>query len=200
MSGIQDDTLKSMHNTLIKNYNPLVVLIDMSTQATAGKNSTVSDIIYYETMKALGVTSCNDPKVLEFMLLVHESDKYGEFCAKVKEVQPKEWKDIQNNALIANRVIAKIAPQLLPDYFSTELDYLNLKIDSMESEEQRLDRIYKMVKKFKNNDRIIFVLDEVGQFIASDEKLILNLQGIMQIMKDKFHGNVRLIATAPSVI
>lgn len=200
MSRIQDDTLKAMHNTLIKNFNPLVVLIDMSTQATAGKNSTVSDIIYYETMKALGVTSCNDPKVLEFMLLVHESNKYEEFCAKVKDVQPKEWKDIQNNALIANRVIAKIAPQLLPEYFSTEYDYLNLKIDSMESEEQRLDRIYKMVKKFKNNDRIIFVLDEVGQFIASDEKLILNLQGIMQILKDKFHGDVWLIATAQQTL
>lgn len=200
MSRIQDDTLKAMHNTLIKNYNPLVVLIDMSTQATAGKNSTVSDIIYYETMKALGVTSCNDPKVLEFMLLVHESDKYKEFCAMVKDVQPKEWKDIQNNALIANRVIAKIAPKLLPEYFSKEEDYLNLRIDSIESEEQRLDRIYKMVKKFKSNDRIIFVLDEVGQFIASDEKLILNLQGLMQIMKDKFHGDVWLIATAQQTL
>ncbi len=200
MSRIQDASLKAMHNTLIKTYNPLVILIDMSTQATAGKNSTVSDIVYYETMKALGVTSCNDPKVLEFLLLVHEQDKYEEFCEKVKEIQSKEWKDIQNNALIANMIISRIAPRIFPDLFPNESAYLNLKIESMENEEERFDRIYKMVKKFKGKDRIIFVLDEVGQFIAPDEKLILNMQGVMQILKDKFKGKVWLIATAQQTL
>lgn len=200
MSRIQDDELKTMHKALIQRYNPLVVLIDMSTQATAGRNSSVSDIIYYETMKALGVTSSNDPKVLEFMLLLHERGKYDIFCEKVKTIQSHEWKDIQDNALIANRIIAKLAPEIFPDLFSSEKDYSDLKVDSMASEEQRFDRISKMVKQFKGNDKIIFVLDEVGQFIASDQKLILNVQGVMQILKDKFHGDIWLIATAQQTL
>lgn len=200
MSRIQDEDLRIQHRTLVQRYNPLVVLIDMSTQATAGKSSKVSDIIYYETMKALGITTSNDPKVLEFMLLVYEYDKYDQLCEFVRQTYKSEWVNLQDNGLFANRIIAKAAPILFPDLFSSEEDYTKLQVDSMENEVERFKKIKKFVKKFKNKDKIIFVLDEVGQFIASDKELILNLQGVMHILKDNFKGDVWLIATAQQTL
>ena len=35
-------------------------MIDLSTQSVAGKIANVSDIVYYETLKLLGVTKCTD--------------------------------------------------------------------------------------------------------------------------------------------
>ncbi len=200
MSRIQDEDLRVQHRALVQRYNPLVVLIDMSTQATAGKSSKVSDIIYYETMKALGITTSNDPKVLEFMLLVYEYDKYNQLCDFVKQTTKFDWTTLQDNNLVANRIIAKAAPVLFPDLFSTEEDYTKLQVDSIENEVERFQKIKKFVKKFKNKDKIIFVLDEVGQFIAADKELILNLQGIMHILKDNFKGEVWLIATAQQTL
>ena len=200
MSRIQDEDLRLRHRALVKHYDPLVILIDMSTQSIAGKSSKVSDIIYYETMKALGVTTSSDPKVLEYMLLVYEQDKYDQLCDFVKENYHREWKDLQDNGVFANRILAKSAPILFPELFSTEDDYNKMRVDSIENEEDRFKKIKRFVKRFKNKDRIIFVLDEVGQFIAADEDLILNLQGIMHILKDNFKGDVWLIATAQQTL
>ena len=200
MSRIQDEDLRLRHRALVKHYDPLVILIDMSTQSIAGKSSKVSDIIYYETMKALGVTTSSDPKVLEYMLLVYEQDKYDQLCEFVLNNYHREWKDLQDNGVFANRILAKSAPILFPDLFSSEDDYNKMRVESIENEEERFKKIKRFVKKFKNKDRIIFVLDEVGQFIAADNELILNLQGIMHILKDNFKGDVWLIATAQQTL
>ena len=200
MSRIQDDALKAFHKTLIQKFNPLVILIDLSTQARAGKVSPVSDIIYYETMKLLGITSCDDPKILEFVLLLKEHGKFDEFCKLIEEKEHKKWTDVQNNKVIANIYAAKYAPSVLPEYFSSKEDFLNLKIDSIENEADRWKRVKKMVKDITNHDKIIYVLDEVGQYVASDINLILNVQGIMQNLKDQFEGDVWVIATAQQTL
>ena len=200
MSRIQDEDLRIRHRALVQRYDPLVILIDMSTQSIAGKSSKVSDIIYYETMKALGVTTSSDPKVLEYMLLVYDQDKYNQLCEFVSSNYHREWKDLQDNGVFANRILAKSAPILFPELFSSEDDYTKMQVDSIENEEERFKKIKRFVKKFKNKDRIIFVLDEVGQFIAADEDLILNLQGIMHILKDNFKGDVWLVATAQQTL
>ena len=200
MSRIQDDALKAFHKTLIQKFNPLVILIDLSTQARAGKVSPVSDIIYYETMKLLGITSCDDPKILEFVLLLKEHGKFDEFCKLMEEKEHKKWTDVQNNKVIANIYAAKYAPSVLPEYFSSKEDFLNLKIDSIENEADRWKRVKKMVKDITNHDKIIYVLDEVGQYVASDINLILNVQGIMQNLKDQFEGDVWVIATAQQTL
>lgn len=43
-------------------------------------------------------------------------------------------------------------------------------------------------------------MDEVGQYVASNVELILNVQGMMQIFKDEFRGNVWVIATAQQTL
>ena len=72
MNRIGDSTLKTLHRTIIQKYNPLVILIDLTTEATAGKmDSTVSDIIYYETLKQLGI-KVTDPKLMYFISRLEE--------------------------------------------------------------------------------------------------------------------------------
>lgn len=43
-------------------------------------------------------------------------------------------------------------------------------------------------------------MDEVGRYVASNVELILNVQGMMQIFKDEFRGNVWVIATAQQTL
>ena len=200
MSRINDTRITQMHHTIINRNNPEVVMIDLSTQSTAGRTSKVSDIVYLETLKLLGITKCSDQKVMFFVDLLHSEGKYDEFCRLVEEEKHKRWQDVEANDLIANLFAAEYAPRLLPAYFSDSGSYNNINLNSALNEKDRFTRLYNLVKKETGKENIIFVLDEVGQYVASNVELILNVQGMMQIFKDEFRGKVWVIATAQQTL
>ncbi len=200
MNRINDTRITQMHRTIINRNNPEVVMIDLSTQSTAGKTSMVSDIVYFETLKLLGITKCSDQKVMFFIDLLHAEGKYDEFCRLVEEEKRKRWQDVESNDLIANLFAAEFAPRLLPAYFSDSDSYNNINLNSALNEKDRFTRLYNLVKQKTGKENIIFVLDEVGQYVASNVSLILNVQGMMQIFKDEFRGKVWVIATAQQTL
>ena len=200
MSRINDVSITAMHKTIIARHNPQVVMIDLSTQNPGGKIALVSDIVYYETLKLLGITSSSDQKVMSFIDMLHSEGKYDEFCQLVENEKKKSWKAVESNDLIANMFAAEYAPRLLPAYFPDSDSYNRIVIDSAENEKERFCRLIKLIKERTGHDRVIFVLDEVGQYVASNVDLILNVQGMMQIFKDEFRGNVWVIATAQQTL
>lgn len=200
MSRIHDTAITAMHRTIISRHNPEVVMIDLSTQSVAGKVSTASDIVYFETLKLLGITKSTDQKVMCFVDMLHSEGKYEEFCSIVQEEKHKKWEDVESSDLAANLIVSSLAPRLLPVYFPDSESYNNINLTSALNEKERFTRLYKLVKEKTGKDKLIFVLDEVGQYIASNVDLILNLQGMMQIFKDEFRGKVWVIATAQQTL
>ena len=198
MNRIEDNALKTLHRAIIQKYDPMVILIDLTTEATAGITSTVSDIMYYETLKLIGIKA-TDPKLMDFVSILQEEGKYDEFCDMVKD-KGKDWESIQSKKLIANKYAAKFAHKVLPQYFSSAEEYNAIKVDSVENETDRFKRLCALVKQKYGKERIIYVLDEVGQYVAASEDLIRSMQGTMQILKSQFKGNVWLIATAQQTL
>ena len=200
MSRINDVGITAMHKTIIARHNPQVVMIDLSVQNPGGKIALVSDIVYYETLKLLGITTSSDQKVMCFIDMLHSEGKYDEFCQLVETEKKKSWKAVESNDLIANMFAAEYAPRLLPAYFPDSDSYNRIVINTAENEKERFTRLIKLIKEKTGHDRVIFVLDEVGQYVASNVELILNVQGMMQIFKDEFRGNVWVIATAQQTL
>lgn len=200
MSRINDVGITAMHKTIIARHNPQVVMIDLSVQNPGGKIALVSDIVYYETLKLLGITTSSDQKVMCFIDMLHSEGKYDEFCQLVETEKKKSWKAVESNDLIANMFAAEYAPRLLPAYFPDSDSYNRIVINSAENEKERFTRLIKLIKEKTGHDKVIFVLDEVGQYVASNVELILNVQGMMQIFKDEFRGNVWVIATAQQTL
>lgn len=200
MSRINDTAITAMHHTIIARHNPQVIMIDLSTQSRGGKVIPVSDVVYYETIKLLGITNCSDQKVICFIDLLHAEGKYDEFCRLVQEEKKKPWSSMETNDLIANLTCAEYAPRLLPAYFPDSDSYNRISIESAENEKERFVRLMKLIKEKTGNDKVVFVLDEVGQYVASNINFILNVQGMMQIFKDEFRGSVWVIATAQQTL
>ena len=200
MSRINDVGITAMHKTIIARHNPQVVMIDLSVQNPGGKIALVSDIVYYETLKLLDITSSSDQKVMSFIDMLHSEGNYDEFCQLVETEKKKSWKAVESNDLIANMFAAEYAPRLLPAYFPDSDSYNRIVINTAENEKERFTRLIKLIKEKTGHDRVIFVLDEVGQYVASNVELILNVQGMMQIFKDEFRGNVWVIATAQQTL
>lgn len=200
MSRIQDTAITAMHKTIISRHNPQVVMLDLSTQSVAGKIANVSDIVYYETLKLLGITKSTDQKVMCFIDMLHNEGKYDEFCRLVETEKGKTWESVESNDLAANLIAQSLAPRVLPAYFPDSASFKEINLTSAQNEKERFTRLYNLVKEKTGKDKIIFVLDEVGQYVASNIDLILNVQGMMQIFKDEFRGNVWVIATAQQTL
>ena len=64
----------------------------------------------------------------------------------------------------------------------------------------KIDNIDKIEDKFTKQKKILFILDEVGQYAASDHSLILNLDGLAKNIKLYGGGNAFLIATAQQTL
>ena len=200
MSRIQDTAITQMHKTIIKRHNPEVVMIDLSTQSVAGKVANVTDIVYFETLKLLNITKCSDQKVMCFIDMLHNEGKYEEFLELVKTEGKMSWESIETNDLMANMTAARFAPRLLPAFFSDSESFMKMTLNSALNEKERFHRLYKLIQEKTGHDKVIFVLDEVGQYISSNIDLILNVQGMMHILKDEFRGKVWVIATAQQTL
>ena len=200
MSRINSVAITAMHKTIISRHHPLVVMIDLSNQSVAGKFSTVTDTVYYETLKQLNITRCQDQKVMSFIDMLHSEGKYEQFLQLVESEKGRPWSSMEDNNLKANRIAAEYAPRLLPAFFPDSESYKNITIDSAENEKERFVRLIKLIKEKTGRETVIFVLDEVGQRIANNVDLILNVQGMMHVFKDEFRGNVWVIATAQQTL
>ncbi len=200
MSRINSVAITAMHKTIISRHHPLVVMIDLSNQSVAGKFSTVTDTVYYETLKQLNITRCQDQKVMSFIDMLHSEGKYEQFLQLVESEKGRPWSSMEDNNLKANRIAAEYAPRLLPAFFPDSESYKNITIDSAENEKERFVRLIKLIKEKTGRKKVIFVLDEVGQRIANNVDLILNVQGMMHVFKDEFRGNVWVIATAQQTL
>ncbi len=200
MSRIQDPTIAALHKAIISRHNPQVIMIDLTNKSHAGEVTSVSDIVYYETLKQLGISKCKDKKVLAFIDLLHSENKYDEFFNVILQERNISKEKFESNDLLASSVIAQYAPRILPAIFPDSASYNNISLHSAMSEDERFQRLYELIKKKTNNDKVIFVLDEVGNYIASDTYLIDNVQGMMQTFKDRFRGKVWVIATAQQTL
>jgi len=200
MSRINSVAITAMHKTIISRHHPLVVMIDLSNQSVAGKFSTVTDTVYYETLKQLNITRCQDQKVMSFIDMLHSEGKYEQFLQLVESEKGRPWSSMEDNNLKANRIAAEYAPRLLPAFFPDSESYKNITIDSAENEKERFVRLIKLIKEKTGREKVIFVLDEVGQYVASNVELILNVEGMMHVFKDEFRGNVWVIATAQQTL
>lgn len=200
MNRIDEPGIKAMHNTIVKQYNPMVVMIDLTTQAQVGKKSNVSDIIYYETLKSLGVSISSDAIIIDFNALLRSEGRYEEFTKLLKERKGKDWEGVQRNALIAKSYASELAHEMFPDIFISKDSLRTMSSQPIENEQERVVRLIELVKQKTDNDKVLFILDEVGGYVSHNEDLITNLQGLMQILKDQFKGKVWLIGTAQQTL
>ena len=70
----------------------------------------------------------------------------------------------------------------------------------MSSDKQKVEELLATIRKITGKENIIFIIDEVGQYIAAKNSLILSLQGTLENLKDIGQGKAWLLATAQQTL
>lgn len=197
---INNTKVTQLLKTIIARHNPTVFLIDLATQQISGYDlAPVSTIIYNEVMKWAGYASEGKTALLERTLEM--DDKLDEFKRIVSEEFKETWDVIKEKDILKAKGIAQIlASRFYPNIWRDPEDFNVMQIDDIESERERMSKMLDLIRKKSGRDKVLFIIDEVGQYISAKDELILKLQGTLETLKDIGQGKAWLLATAQQTL
>lgn len=194
-----DQPLQQRLKTVAKKYPLSVILVDLSTDSLAQAGvAKISSVLYNRVLQWAGFSK--DQKIAHFEFMLEKEGRYDELRSFVREQHGKEWDEVHNNPILGNKIASKAAVQFYPTVFPTEKDFSNLRIDLAVSEKEQVEDMLSLIHRTTGNPHVLFILDEVGQYIANSNSLTLNLQGFAQNLRAVGRGKAWFIATAQQTL
>ncbi|MEO1652851.1 MAG: BREX system P-loop protein BrxC, partial [Bacteroidota bacterium] len=197
---INSTPVSQLIKSINQKHNPVIFLIDLATQQISGYDlAPVSTIIYNEVMKWAGYAS--EAKIALLERTLEMDNRLSEFKEAVQKEKQVDWDEIKFKDILKAKGIAQdMACRFYPSIWPDRRAFNVMKIDDIENERERMARMFDLIKKRKGKDKVLFIIDEVGQYIAAKEQLILQLQGTMENIKDIGQGKAWLLATAQQTL
>lgn len=188
--------------TLVDKYSPQVFLINLATKGSSSHANSlppVSVILYDQVMKWAGYALEEKVALLERKL---EMDgKLDEFIKIIKDEKGEDWNELKIKDKLSSKAFAQqYAVKFYPKLWKDQLAFNVMRIDSLEDESDRMRAMLDLIKRRTGKENVLFIIDEVGQYISSKEELILRMQGTMENLKDIGKGKAWLLATAQQTL
>lgn len=190
--------LRSQLGTLAKNYPATVIMIDLASVASANAaNYGISRIVCHKVLEWAGYSK--DEKISLLELMCERDNRTEEFYAAIIETG-YTWDEVKYNLLAANAIVSQVACKLYPKLWPDSASFSRTKVDSIYGEDERLKQMLDLIERRSGSRRVLFILDEVGQFIEGTDRLILNLHGLAENLKNFGQGQAWIIATAQQTL
>ena len=127
--------------------------------------------------------------------------KYELFKEKFNQINGSLWEEKRDHSFFIREDII----ETLASIWSITKDRAENLLNSLEN--QHMPSIEKFAKEVKeyldkkgNNSRIVFLVDEIGQYIGDDTNLMLNLQTLTEELGTKCHGKAWIVVTSQEAI
>ncbi|MHB8491193.1 MAG: BREX system P-loop protein BrxC, partial [Solirubrobacteraceae bacterium] len=130
-------------------------------------------------------------------ITLEEDGRLAGFITKYQQVFSKDWDAEKGKVALAMQQASRVMHELEPDTFTT--------VDSWrESVRNRADitpnllaeRCLELMKRRRPKHSLVFVIDEVGQFVARDVQKMLDLQAVVQSLGRVGRGKMWLVVTS----
>lgn len=191
---------KALLNTVAKRFPAAVVMLDLASEMLAGATmEDVSTVLYFKVLQWAGYS--RNLKVAAFERMVEKDGRSAELHGHIAKVLPgATWERVQNNPLATDGLIPKIAHEMYPALFPEANSFSSSTEGFFQFEDQRVQEMIDIVREKSGKQNIIFIVDEVGQYVASRDNLILNLDGLAKNLKRLGNGKVWIISTAQQTL
>ncbi|WP_426039697.1 BREX system P-loop protein BrxC [Brevundimonas sp. DC300-4] len=142
------------------------------------------------------------PHIAEFERQLDERGQFAAFKEAFHQVSGKAWETRgRQEALLEGRNIALAFARATGTDAEDAKDILsNYRKDTRVSIEDFADAVKSWIDRQVPNFRLNFFVDEVGQYIADNVKLMTNLQTIAESLNTKCRGQAWIIVTAQQAI
>lgn len=172
------------------------VIFDVSTdRGIRTGNQSITEIMYRLFLQSLGYARDLDLSELEITL--EEEGRLDAFKAKYREVFAKDWDFEKGKIAVAVQQASRVMHALDPATYAT--------VDSWrESAMRRADitpgdlatRGLELMSRRRPGKNLLFVIDEVGQFVSRDVQKMLDLQAVVQSLGRVGRGKLWIVVTS----
>jgi adenosyl cobinamide kinase/adenosyl cobinamide phosphate guanylyltransferase len=189
-----------LFKTIASQYDPAVILLDCATeQIKGGTLPPILELLIAKVNSMSGYSSDSQLANLEQML--QKDSRLEDFIDKIKKDHAKDWHDIKvTDQLRAKGIASNLAAEFYPDIWKDDRAFKTTRVDDMSTDKEKVEKLISNIKQITGKENIIFVVDEVGQYISAKDGLILSLQGTMENLKNIGGGKAWLLATAQQTL
>ena len=195
-SRIADSKAEVLLRSIGEQIPTKAVIFDVSTdRGIRSGNQSITEIMYRLFLQSLGYAADLDLSELEITL--EEDGRLDEFKAKYLAIFGKNWDSGKGLIAIAVQQASRVMHELEPATYPTADSW-------RESAMKRADitpgglakRGIELVKRRAPGKTLLFVVDEVGQFVARDVQKMLDLQAVVQNLGRTGRGKMWIVVTS----
>ena len=176
------------------------ILFNIDSKSPINKDKTailrVFAKVFYEYRGFYG----DDLKVARLEQFIDKSGKMDAFKAKFAEVNGDDWENVRDAFAFFEDDIVETLVDVLGMSETAARNWFN----GTETADMSIEQLVKEIKEYIDSKgksfRLMFMIDEVGQYIGSDGSLMLNLQTIVEEIGSKCDGRVWVMVTSQEAI
>ena len=162
---------------------------NVSDQDTHQNKDSIALAFLKKFNEYLGFTR-DDIEIAEFERRLWEDGKLEEFKKAFEEESRKTWKDANRNLDFHSDDFIDVVEKLEIMTRESAERWLERDIVRSINAESFRDIIENYLKMKDPKHRVVFLVDEIGQYIGDNSKLMLNLQTLVETLGVKFKGRV----------
>lgn len=172
------------------------VIFDVSTdRGIRSGNQTLTEIMYGLFLQSLGYAKDLDLSELEIGL--EEKGSLSKFEDEYKRLFKKEWSSEKGKVAFALSEASRVLHSLDPDTYPVADSWVKAVKNKADITPGKLaERAGELMKRRKPGRSLMFVVDEVGQFVARDVQKMLDLQAVVQQLGVKGRGKHWVVVTS----
>ncbi|QBL08840.1 BREX system P-loop protein BrxC [Rheinheimera sp. D18] len=197
---LKKSTTKALLSSVSKRFPAAVLMLDLASEQVAGATmEEVSTVLYYKVLQWAGYS--RNLKVAAFERKLKKEQRHQEFVQLFSDyTDGLDWDDYRNDELVVDSVIPELAHQMYPSLFKTPSSFTTEASEVIRFENDRVEEMIEITREASGKEHIIFIIDEVGQYVGSRQNLILNLDGLAKNLKNIGDGKVWVIGTAQQTL
>jgi hypothetical protein len=172
------------------------VIFDVSTdRGIRSGNQTLTEIMYGLFLQSLGYAKDLDLSELEIVL--EEKGQLQRFEDEYRRLFNKEWTAEKGKVAFALSEASRVLHSLDPNTYPMADSWVKAVKNKADISPGKLaERANELMKRRRPGESLMFVVDEVGQFVARDVQKMLDLQAVVQSLGVKGRGKHWIVVTS----
>lgn len=190
---------KALLDAVNKRLSAAVFLLDLASQQIAGATlAEVSTVLYYKVLQDLGYS--RNKKVAALERKLKKDSRYNEFVVLFKEETGEAWESYQNDPLVVDSLLPSLAHRMYPAFFKSDQAFSAATSESIYMMNDHVKEMIDIIRDETGKENVVFVIDEIGQYVGSQPSKILDLQGLAENIKNIGQGKVWILGTAQQTL
>ena len=141
-----------------------------------------------------------DLKIAKLERFIDKQGKTEAFRAAFREINGDDWVNVRDSAAFFEDDVVETLQSVLGMSETAARNWFNGEENADMSIKQLVSEIKEYVDSKGDPFRLLFCVDEVGQYIGEDGDLMMNLQSLVEEIGDKCRGKVWVMVTSQEAI